>query len=82
MSVQREVLGMRAAARKHHSLRCKTALPCRAAQRRELRNYLEGAGRASPLFDTTATTRALERAYVHMAEQYRRRIREPILIES
>ena len=51
-------------------------------QRRELRNYLEGAGRASPLFDTTATTRALERAYVHMAEQYRRRIREPILIES
>ena len=43
-----------------------------------LRTYLEGAGRTSPLFDTLATTRALEAAYLAMADQYRRGVREPI----
>jgi predicted O-linked N-acetylglucosamine transferase (SPINDLY family) len=43
-----------------------------------LRAHLEGPGHASALFDTVATTRALEAAYVAMAEQYRRGVREPI----
>jgi predicted O-linked N-acetylglucosamine transferase (SPINDLY family) len=54
------------------------ALARNADERRRLRDHLDGAGRASPLFDTEATTRALEAAYQAMAEQYRRRIREPI----
>lgn len=48
------------------------------AELRRLRAYLASAGRASPLFDTVATTRALERAYLAMAEQYRRIERSPI----
>jgi predicted O-linked N-acetylglucosamine transferase (SPINDLY family) len=47
-----------------------------------LRAQLEGAGRASPLFDTVATTRALERAYVEMAAQSRAGRREPFRVES
>ena len=43
-----------------------------------LRAHLEGPGHASALFDTVATTRALETAYVAMADQYRRGVREPI----
>jgi predicted O-linked N-acetylglucosamine transferase (SPINDLY family) len=43
-----------------------------------LRARLEDAGHASALFDTAATTRALEAAYVAMADQYRRGVREPI----
>ncbi len=43
-----------------------------------LRAHLEGPGHASALFDTVATTRALEAAYVAMADQYRRGVREPI----
>ncbi len=43
-----------------------------------VRAYLEGPGHASRLFDTVATTRALEAAYVEMADQYRRGVREPI----
>jgi protein O-GlcNAc transferase len=49
-------------------------------ERARLRAYLEGPGRASPLFDTAGTTRALEAAYEAMADQYRRRVREPIRI--
>ena len=56
------------------------ALARDAGQRRRLREHLEGAGRASPLFDTPGTTRALEAAYVAMADQCRRQIREPIRI--
>jgi len=49
-------------------------------ERARLRAYLEGPGHASSLFDTAATTRALEAAYEAMADQYRRRVREPIRI--
>lgn len=49
-------------------------------ERRRLREHLEGPGRASALFDTAATTRALEAAYGAMADQYRRHVREPIRI--
>ena len=49
-------------------------------ERKRIRAYLEGPGRASPLFDTQATTRALEAAYQAMAEQYRWQIREPIRV--
>jgi predicted O-linked N-acetylglucosamine transferase (SPINDLY family) len=43
-----------------------------------VRAYLDGPGHTSRLFDTVATTRALEAAYVEMADQYRRGVREPI----
>jgi protein O-GlcNAc transferase len=44
------------------------------------RAFLAESGRESPLFDTVATTRALEAAYVQMADQSRRGMREPIRI--
>jgi predicted O-linked N-acetylglucosamine transferase (SPINDLY family) len=50
-------------------------------ERRRLRDHLAGAGRASPLFDTAATTAALEAAYSTMADQYRRGARAPFRIE-
>jgi protein O-GlcNAc transferase len=50
--------------------------------RRRLREHLSGPGQASTLFDTVATTRALEAAYVAMADQYRRRVRAPIRVAS
>jgi protein O-GlcNAc transferase len=43
-----------------------------------LRRHLADAGHASALFDTERTTRALESAYVAMADQYRRGVREAI----
>ena len=46
--------------------------------RARLRHYLAGPGRQSLLFDTERTTRALESAYLAMADQYRRDVREPI----
>ena len=49
-------------------------------ERKRLRAYLEGPGHAAPLFDTAATTRALESAYLAMADQYRRGVREPIRV--
>ena len=51
-----------------------------AGERRRMREYLDGPGRQSPLFDTAATTRALETAYLAMADQYRRGVREPIRV--
>jgi len=45
-----------------------------------LRTHLEGPGRASALFDTAATTTAIEAAYLMMADQYRRRIRAPFRV--
>jgi len=59
-----------------------TLLARDADERRRLREFLEGPGRESALFDTVATTRALEAAYSAMAEQYRWQIREPIRIDS
>ena len=52
----------------------------RPEERQRLREHLDGPGRASALFDTAATTRALEAAYVAMADQYRRQVRAPIRI--
>jgi predicted O-linked N-acetylglucosamine transferase (SPINDLY family) len=40
-------------------------------RRAMLRGYLDGPGRTSSLFDTAATTLAIEQAYLRMAEQYR-----------
>ncbi len=57
------------------------ALALDAGKRARLRRHLEGAGRASPLFDTERTTRSLEAAYLLMADQYRRGVREPIDVE-
>jgi len=51
-------------------------------ERARLRAHLETSGRASPLFDTRATTRALEAAYLVMADQCRRGMRKPIRVES
>jgi predicted O-linked N-acetylglucosamine transferase (SPINDLY family) len=45
------------------------------------RTHLAGAGHDSALFDTLATTRALERAYLAMADQARRGVREPFRVE-
>jgi predicted O-linked N-acetylglucosamine transferase (SPINDLY family) len=52
------------------------ALARNSMERRRLREFLAVAGRASTLFDTARTTAALEAAYLTMADQYRRRIRE------
>jgi predicted O-linked N-acetylglucosamine transferase (SPINDLY family) len=51
-----------------------------SAERRRLRDFLAGPGRESPLFDTARTTAALEAAYLQMADQYRRRVREPFRV--
>lgn len=49
------------------------------AERARLREHLAAQGRGSALFDTAATTRALESAYETMAAQYRRGVREPFV---
>jgi predicted O-linked N-acetylglucosamine transferase (SPINDLY family) len=46
-----------------------------------LHNFLAGPGRASPLFDTLATTRALEAAYVEIAAQCSAGVRKPFRID-
>ena len=56
------------------------ALAGNHAARARLREHLDGPGRRSALFDTAATTRALETAYREMAAQYRRGRRELIRI--
>ena len=56
------------------------ALARNSAERRRLRDYLSGPGRESTLFDTARTTKALETAYLQMADQYRRRVREPFRV--
>jgi predicted O-linked N-acetylglucosamine transferase (SPINDLY family) len=56
------------------------ALARNADERARLRAHLDGPGRASSLFDTLATARALEAAYLAMADQYRRQVREPIRV--
>ena len=43
-----------------------------------LRAHLAGPGRESPLFDTLRTTRALEAAYLAIADQHRRGVQAPI----
>jgi predicted O-linked N-acetylglucosamine transferase (SPINDLY family) len=51
------------------------ALAGDADARSRLRAHLAGPGRASPLFDTRRTTRALEAAYETMAGQFRNGVR-------
>lgn len=51
------------------------------ARRTGLREQLAGAGRQSALFDAQRTARALEAAYLEMADQYRASVREPIDFE-
>ncbi len=46
------------------------------------RAHLAGPGRASPLFDTERTTRALEQAYLAMAAQYHAGERRSFMIEA
>jgi predicted O-linked N-acetylglucosamine transferase (SPINDLY family) len=53
-----------------------------ADARQRLRVHLQGPGRDSALFDTAATTRAIEAAYLAMAEQYRREVRETIVVPA
>jgi len=52
------------------------ALAGDASERARLREHLAGPGRASALFDTARTTRALEEAYLTMIAQHRRGVRE------
>jgi predicted O-linked N-acetylglucosamine transferase (SPINDLY family) len=46
------------------------------------RQHLADAGRHSALFDTVATTRALEEAYLRMAEQTRSGARASFRVDS
>ncbi len=48
----------------------------------QLREHLSGPGRSSPLFDTVATTRALEAVYEGMAKQYRQGVRRAFRVEQ
>jgi predicted O-linked N-acetylglucosamine transferase (SPINDLY family) len=58
------------------------ALAGDGAERAWLRGHLAGPGRASPLFDTARTTRALEEAYLEMIAQHRRGVREAFSVTS
>ena len=58
------------------------ALARDADARHRLREYLQGPGRESALFDTQKTTRAIEAAYLAMAQQYRRQIRHTIQVDQ
>jgi predicted O-linked N-acetylglucosamine transferase (SPINDLY family) len=49
--------------------------------RAALRAHLAGPGRASALFDTARTTRALENAYETMAAQHRKGVRQSFRVE-
>ncbi|MBA3505439.1 MAG: glycosyltransferase, partial [Betaproteobacteria bacterium] len=57
------------------------ALAADASERMRLKAHLAGIGHASPLFDTAATTRALEAAYFEIADQYRRGVRVPFRVQ-
>jgi predicted O-linked N-acetylglucosamine transferase (SPINDLY family) len=52
-----------------------------ADELRRLKQHLAGPGRSSPLFDTVATTRALEAVYEGMAAQYRQGVRRSFRVE-
>jgi protein O-GlcNAc transferase len=47
-----------------------------------LRTHLAGPGRASSLFNTERTTRALEAAYVAMVDQFRQGVRKPFRVQA
>ena len=52
------------------------------AVRARIRKHLAGPGRSSPLFDTARTTQALEAAYLAMADQYRKGVRNAFLVQN
>jgi predicted O-linked N-acetylglucosamine transferase (SPINDLY family) len=58
------------------------ALANDAPRRARLRAYLEGPGRASPLFDAAGFARSLERAFDVMAAQYRAGRKGPIAVAA
>jgi protein O-GlcNAc transferase len=58
------------------------ALARDADGRGKLRAHLAGPGRDSALFDTAATTRAIEAAYLAMADQYRRQVHQLISVRA
>jgi predicted O-linked N-acetylglucosamine transferase (SPINDLY family) len=58
------------------------ALAGDAGERARLREHLSGAGRASALFDTARTARALEQAYLTMIAQHRRGVREAFSVAA
>ena len=47
-----------------------------------LKAHLAGPGRDSPLFDTAATTRAIEAAYKAMAAQYAKGVRRSFKLKA
>lgn len=51
-------------------------------ERQRLKDHLAGPGHTSALFDTEQTTRALEAAYLAMAEQYRQGVRRSFRVEA
>ncbi len=51
------------------------------AELARIRSHLDGPGHDSFLFDTEQTTRALEAAYLAMADQYRKGVRNPFLVQ-
>ena len=57
------------------------ALAADADERARLKAHLAGPGRASPLFDTARTTRALEAAYLAIADQYRKGVRAAFRVQ-
>jgi predicted O-linked N-acetylglucosamine transferase (SPINDLY family) len=59
------------AADEEHYVQQAISLAGDVEMRTALRAHLNGPGRSSSLFDTAATTHAIERAYADMAEQYR-----------
>lgn len=52
------------------------------AEVRRCKAFLAGPGRSSALFDTVATTRALEAVYEGMATQYRQGVRRSFRVEA
>ncbi|MCC7325251.1 MAG: tetratricopeptide repeat protein [Burkholderiales bacterium] len=52
------------------------------AELARLKAYLAGPGLDSPLFDTRRTTRALEAAYITMAQQYQSGVRQTFRVEA
>ena len=58
------------------------ALAADPDERTRLKAHLGGPARASPLFDTARTTRALEAAYVEIADQYRKGVRAAFRVQA
>lgn len=58
------------------------ALATNGADLGRFKAHLAGPGRASALFDTTRTTRALEAAYAAMAEQHRSGVRNSFRVDA